>query len=363
MVKESILRVEGITKLFASTRALVDVTIDFHKGEIRGLIGENGSGKSTLANVISGQLHPDAGSMVLHGEKYKPSNNIDARNHKICMIIQEMGTIDNLTVAANIFLGKENLFRKNGFINVNLMNKEAARILKEIDAEFIQPNVLVNKMSFEDRKIVEMARSMYLDPDILIVDETTTALSQNGRELLYKIIAKMKAQNKTVIFISHDLEEVMSKCDTISVMRDGTYIDTLEVGACTPSQIKQLMVGREIGDMYYRNDYEHTCSEKVALECKDISIGILNNVTLQLHKGEILGVAGLTDSGIHEIGKVLFGLITPATGSVHAYKENKAVEIKKPIAAIHAKVGYVSKNRDQEALMLLASIKENIALP
>lgn len=364
MKQETVLRVQGITKLFASTRALVDVTLDFKSGEIRGLIGENGSGKSTLSNVISGQLQPDEGTMELHGQPYRPTNNVDAKNHKICMIVQEMGTIDGLSVAANIFLGKEDLFQNRaGLLDTKRMNAEAGRILKEIGVEYIQPTALVNRMPFEDRKIVEMARAMYLEPEILIVDETTTALSQKGRDILYAIINRMKDEDKTVIFISHDLEEVMDKCDTISVMRDGSYVDTLAVKSCTPSQIRQLMVGREISDEYYRSDYSHEYSDKVALECTDINAGILKNISLQLHRGEILGLAGLTDCGIHELGKVLFGLITPATGKVTAYKEDGPIEIKKPITAINAKMGYVSKNRDQEALMLLSSIQDNISLP
>lgn len=364
MSHETVLSVKGITKLFASTRALVDVTLDFKAGEVRGLIGENGSGKSTLSNVISGQLHPDDGTMELHGKPYKPANNVDAKNHKICMIVQEMGTIDGMTVAANIFLGKEDIFQnKAGLLDTKRMNSEAARILKEIGVDYIKPEALVNKMPFEDRKIVEMARAMYLEPEILIVDETTTALSQKGRDILYDIMAKMKEQNKTVIFISHDLDEVMSKCDSISVMRDGSYVDTLQVKDCTPSQIRQLMVGREIGDEYYRADYNHEYSDEVVLECENINAGILKDISLQLHKGEILGLAGLTDCGIHELGKVLFGLITPATGSVHVHRDGRTTEIKKPITAIHNKVGYVSKNRDQEALMLLSSIQDNISLP
>lgn len=364
MKQETVLRVSGITKSFASTRALVDVTLDFISGEIRGLIGENGSGKSTLSNVISGQLQPDKGTMELHGQPYSPVSNVDAKNHHVCMIVQEMGTIEGMTVAANIFLGKEDLFQ-NGFkiLDTRRMNQEADRILKEIGVDYIRPEALVDKMTFEDRKIVEMARAMYLEPEILIVDETTTALSQKGRDILYSIIAKLRDSGKTVIFISHDLDEVMDKCNSISVMRDGHYVDTLEVKDCTPSQVRQLMVGREIGEEYYRSDYEHEYGEEVVLECKNIQAGILKDISLQLHKGEILGLAGLTDCGIHELGKVLFGLIPPASGTVSAYRDGAEIEIKKPITAINAKMGYVSKNRDQEALMLLSSIQDNISLP
>ncbi len=347
MKQETVLRVRGITKSFASTRALVDVTLDFCSGEVRGLIGENGSGKSTLSNVISGQLQPDEGTMELHGQPYSPVNNVDAKNHHVCMIVQEMGTIEGMTVAANIFLGKEDLFQ-NGLkiLDTRRMNQEADRILKEIGVDYIQPEALVDKMAIEDRKIVEMARAMYMEPEILIVDETTTALSQRGRDILYSIIARLRDSGKTVIFISHDLDEVMDKCNSISVMRDGHYVDTLAVKDCTPSQVRQLMVGREIGEEYYRADYEHEYGEEVVLECKNIHAGILKDISLQLHKGEILGLAGLTDCGIHELGKVLFGLIPPASGTVSAYRDGAEVEIKKPITAINSKMGYVSKNRD-----------------
>ena len=364
MGKEVILSVKGITKSFASTKALVDVTIDFHAGEVRGLIGENGSGKSTLSNVISGQLQPDAGSMLLHGQEYKPANNVEARDHKICMIVQEMGTIEGMTVAANVFLGKEDMFQNRlRMTDVGKMNREAARMLEEVGVSSLSPTQLVNRLSFEDRKIIEIARAMYLEPEILVVDETTTALSQKGRDILYAIIKKMRAENKTIIFISHDLEEVMTICDSISVMRDGHYVDTLQVKDCTESQVRQLMVGREIGEHYYREDFDHSCSDEVAISCTNINAGILKNISLEVHKGEILGLAGLTDCGIHDLGKVLFGLVPLETGKVDVRSQGKTYEIRSPASAIKAKVGYVSKNRDQEALMLLSSIKDNITLP
>ncbi len=364
MKQKSVLRLEGITKSFATTRALEDVTLAFKSGEIRGLIGENGSGKSTLSNVISGQFQPDKGRMWLHGEPCKPVNNIDAKNHKICMIVQEMGTIDGMSVAANIFLGKEDAFQgKAGLIDTQRMNLEAEHILKEIGVDYIEAEKPVNKMNFEDRKIVEIARAMCLNPEVLIVDETTTALSQKGRNVLYAIIDRMRDENKAVIFISHNLEEVMDKCDSISIMRDGCYIDTLKSENCTPSQIRQLMVGREIGNEYYRSDYNHEYSDEVVLECRNINVDILKNISLQLHKGEILGLAGLTSCGIHELGKVMFGLIPPISGNVIAYRNGAPIKIEKPSTAINTKIGYVSKNRDQEALMLLSSIQDNISLP
>jgi len=336
----------------------------FTQGKSGGLIGENGSGKSTLSNIISGQLLPDEGKMYIQDKEYKPNNNIDAKNNGIGMIIQEMGTINGLTVAANIFLGKEDLFKNSGgLINTKKMYSEAKRILQDIGIDYIRSDEFVDRLGFEDRKIVEMARAMYLKPNVLIVDETTTALSQRGRDILYNIMENMRKQGKTIIFISHDLDEIIDKCDTISVMRDGRTVGTYNVSELTKNKIRSLMVGREIGDAYYRSDYDASYSDDVVMECNDIRAGILKNVSLKLHKGEILGVAGLTDSGIHDIGKVLFGLIAPSKGYVVVRKNGREVKINKPATAIRSKVGYVSKNRDQEALMLLSSIKDNITLP
>jgi ABC-type sugar transport system, ATPase component len=364
VTSSAMLRVEGICKSYSITKALSDVSLSIYPGEVRGLIGENGSGKSTLAGVISGHVWPDSGSMSLRGLPYRPSNPVEATDLRIGMVVQEMATIGELTVAENIFLGRETLFRrKTGIVDTRGMNEAAARILARIGIESIEPASVARDLGFEDRKMVEIARSMHTEPDLLIVDETTTALSQAGREILYRIMDRLRSEGKTVVFISHDLDEVVSRCDSISVMRDGKYIDTLRTADCTHRQIRQLMVGREIGDTYYREDFEPPRTSELALECEGLETAALRNVSLKLHKGEILGIAGLTDCGMHEIGKAAFGLVKLGAGSVHAWSAGRKVDIRRPKTAIAAKIGYVSKNRDIEALMLLSSIRDNIVLP
>lgn len=358
-----VLQLKNISKNFGPTKALAQVSLNFYKGEIRGLIGENGSGKSTLCNVISGQLKQDKGEMVLKKESYSPENNVAARDRGISMIVQEMGTIDGLTVSENIFLGKEDSFKKNGLISRKLMNTEASKFLSDLNIN-IDPSVLVDELEFEERKLLEIARAMYFRPEILIVDETTTALSQDGRELLYDIIDNMKENNKTVIFISHDLDEVISKCDAISILRDGLFIDSLLIKNTDQNEIRSLMVGREIKGDYYRNDITPSSSGNIALECNNLYTKQLKNISLDVKWGEILGIAGLTDSGMREVGRIIFGLTKPDSGSVSiCHAEKNKVAINNTKQAIEAKIGYVSKNRDKEALMLLSSIKENIVLP
>lgn len=361
---EEIIRIEHIYKSFGPTKALVDVSFSVYAGEIRGLIGENGSGKSTVSSIIAGVQPYDKGEMYLHGKPYKPHDMVDAQKHGISMIIQEMGTISDIGVADNIFIGKEERFKKFGIVNRLKMCKEAGRILEEIGAGFIDPFAGINSLNFEDRKIVEIARGMYDSPELFIVDETTTALSQNGREMVYSLMRKLQKQGKAVLFISHDLDELMNVCNAITVLRDGALIDTLDREEMNIDRLRSLMVGREIQGDYYRSDYDGTYEDEVILECEQITSGpVLENFSLQLHRGEILGIGGLSDCGMHEIGRVLFGIDRSVTGKVILHEDGKDVTISNSGVAIEHKMGYVSKNRDKEAIILNASIKDNITLP
>ncbi|NLW02197.1 MAG: sugar ABC transporter ATP-binding protein [Clostridiaceae bacterium] len=361
MGDQVLLTVKKISKAFGPTRALIDVDMEIRRGEIRGLIGENGSGKSTLASIIAGAQFADSGSFELKGKPYAPRNMVGAQNHGVSMIIQEMGTIPGITVAANIFTGRLEEFTRFGFINMKAINRRAAELLQEIGAGDIHPETLINRLNFEERKIVEIARAMVANPDLLIVDETTTALAQRGRELLYRLIRRLHEENKSVLFISHDLHELMSICDTITVLRDGIVIDTLEKEEISVDRMRSLMVGRELSGSYFRSDYDGSYSDEVVLEAKRVTSGILEEFNLELHKGEILGVGGLSDCGMHELGRVLFGIDKPITGSVTLKKNN--VQVKDPHVATKNNMAYVSKERDREAIILNASIKENVVLP
>ena len=196
MSKEVLLHCKHMFKSFGPTKALVDVELEVNRGEIRGLIGENGSGKSTISSIVAGVQPYDSGEMFFKGEPYKPTSMIEAQAKGIAMVVQEMGTISNITVAANIFIGKEKLFCKGPFLSVKKMNEAAKKILVEIGADHIDPAAPINDLNFEDRKIVEIARAMYDHPEIFIVDETTTALSQRGRDIVYNIMRKYHAQTQ-----------------------------------------------------------------------------------------------------------------------------------------------------------------------
>lgn len=359
MIIEVILKVESINKSFGATKALKEVSLEVKKGEIRGLIGENGSGKSTISSIIAGMQKPDNGIMEYLGEEYSPKTMLDAQEKGISMVLQEMNTIPHMSVAENIFAGQEELFSKFGFVNKKAMIHEADLALRNVGIEHIKASESIDNYGMEDKKLIEIVRAIKEHTNVLIIDETTTALSQTGRSLLYGIMKKLQKEGKAILFISHDLDELLNICNVLTVLRDGVIIGTLNKEEFEPKKIREMMVGREIGDRLYREDYDGSYEDEIVLKLCNITDGNLKDFSLELHKGEILGIGGLSGSGMHEVGRVAFGLNKLFNGEVIV--NNK--KIKSPLMAIENNVGYISKNRDKEALILEASIRENIVLP
>ncbi len=361
MSNELRLQAIDINKTFGITKAVQHVSEKFYKGEVHALIGENGSGKSTFTNMLTGIYSKDSGQFILDGEEVNAKNQVDANNHGIAIIVQELGTLDGLTVAENIFLGHEEQFVKFGIKNTPAMNKKANDLLKEYGFGRIKASDMIEDYNFEDRKLVEIVKSTYFKPKILVVDETTTALSQEGREELYKVMNRVRDYGGTVIFISHDLPEILDKSDRITILRDGVYIDTVLSKDVTEDDLKKLMVGREVTGDYYRPDYGEKVSDEVVLSVKNVTVpGQIKNVTFDLHKGEILGFGGLSESGMHEIGKAIFGASFDREGSVTLQDGTEINDI--PTAIKHS-IAYTSKDRDNESVVMNQSIGDNIVLP
>ena len=311
------LQVKNLCKNFGITKAVQNVSFNVNKGEVHALIGENGSGKSTLTNMLTGIYSIGSGQFILDGKEIHPKNQVEANNEGVSIIVQELGTLSGLTVAENIFLGHEDQFVHFGIKNTNAMNKKATELLKKYGFDRIKAADMIDHYNFEDRKLVEIVKATYFDPKIVVIDETTTALSQEGREELYKHMERIKKSGNTVIFISHDLPEILDKSDTITILRDGVYIDTVKSKDVTEDDLKKLMVGREVTGDYYRADYGEKVSDEVVLSVKNVTVpGLIEDVTFDLHKGEILGFGGLSESGMHEIGKAIFGASYDRTGSV-----------------------------------------------
>lgn len=355
------LEVKEVSKFFGITKALQEVSFNINKGEIHALIGENGSGKSTLTNSLTGIYQKDSGTFVLDGKEVSPKNQVEANNEGISIIVQELGTLDGLTVAENIFLGHEDKFVKFGIKNTNAMNKQANELLKKYGFDRIKASDMIENYNFEDRKLVEIVKATYFGPKIVVIDETTTALSQEGREELYKHMKHIRSEGNTVIFISHDLPEVLSLSDTITVLRDGVYIDTVKSADMDEDGLKKLMVGREVTGDYYRADYGEPISEEVVMRVKNVSVpGLISHINFELHKGEILGFGGLSESGMHEVGKACFGASFDREGSVTLADGTEINDI--PTAIKHS-IAYTSKDRDNESLVMNQSIGDNICLP
>lgn len=358
-----IFKAENINKSFGPTHANSKVDFELKKGEIRGLIGENGSGKSTFISIISGIHQKDTGNMFLKGESYEPKGSLDAINRKIGTVVQELGLVEGLSAGLNIFLGRTSMFSKNGIINMKSLFIEGRRIMAKwgLDCS-IDLSTMAGALSVEDRKVIELARALSSDPDILILDEITNALSHKNRDNLFKIINKMKAENKSVIIISHDIEEIVDITDNVTVMRDGSVSGNVCSKGIKIENLKRMMVGREIQGSYYREDNEVAYQKDIVFTVdKLVTENLFNCISFELHKGEILGICGLADSGTHDLGRALFGLIKTDSGK--CIKTDINVVIKNPIVAMKNKVAYVPKDRDKEALMTSTTINNNIALP
>ena len=548
-MKQPIFKASHIVKQFGPTIALNDVDIEIYAGEIRGFIGENGSGKSTMSALMTGIHQKTSGTMWYHGEVWEPSSMIEALNGGIGIIVQENGTISEISVAENIFLGElgqfagvnyfesrkiedfsplfdldvtsivkikedyaaqlagkagseakellgkakaalsaefaklnekllagneakkqqvidefntlaENAFNelhkqldainrkyeenadkldevikkrrlandiseakkaykrqikalqnktymkldwlkkdvqslkncylnncndlkviienkavrklKDGvlnavfglFVNGKKLRNHAGYALSKIGVNDIRPGMITAAYDMQQRKLIEIAKCLNKNPEIFIVDETTTALSETGRNLLYKKMEELKNEGRSVLFISHDLDELMEKCDTLTVLRDGNIVANLDKakGEFDPDLIKKYMIGRELKGDYYRSDCDGSYSDEVVLKMVDgIEGNQLKHVNLELHKGEILGIGGLSECGMHTLGKALFGNVKIEGGFVYTGK-NLDELVRSEDFAMSRKIGYLSKNRDVEALALKTSIFDNIAI-
>lgn len=356
-----LLKAENINKYFGGTHAVADLSLELYPGEIHGLIGENGSGKSTFSSMLCGIHSISSGTLTLLGKEIKPKSQVEANKLGISIIVQEIGTLPGLTVAENLFLGEEDKFMHGIVKNSRAMNKMAQQLLDSYGFNNIRASKMIDHYSFEERKLVEIVKATYFNPKILVVDETTTALSHDGRQELFKVMNKTREMGSTVIFISHDLEEVLEHTDRISVLRDGVLVRTVNTKEVTTDDLKREMVGRELKNKYYRTDYDEAVSDEVVLSLKNVSVpGEFDNINLDLHKGEIIGIGGLSECGMHEIGKAIFGASYNRHGKVTL---NDGHEIKNIPDAIRHSIAYASKDRDNESIVIADSISENIILP
>ena len=361
-MSENILEITGLNKYFGTTHANKNIDFSVKKGEIKGLIGENGSGKSTLLSQIAGLYPRDSGRMLLNGREYDPQSPIDANNCGISMVMQELGVVGTLPAGVNVFLGRTSQFTRNGIVNLKALNKAAAEQFAKWDLPKVPLNELTDGMMIETRKIIELARALSVDPQLLLLDEITQSLSMNNRNRLYDLLKRLKAMGRSVIVITHDVEELIQITDSITVLRDGAVVGEVLSAETSPDEIKRMMVGREISGEYYRADMKPDYRNKVVLSVKNLLVeNEIEDVSFDVHEGEILGLCGLSDSGIHAVGKAIYGLTRRSGGTVHLVA--KGLDIKNSTMALKNNMAYVPKDRDNEALMINASILDNLSMP
>ena len=354
-----LLEIKGMTKTFGPVTALDSVDLTVCRGEVRGLIGENGSGKSTLSSIFSGMQGADSGEMKYLGHPWHPRSMEWAMSHGVGMIVQESGTVPGITVAENIFLCETGSFAGGGLVSVRKMRKAAQAALADIGADGIDAGQIAGMLDMTERKLVEVAKVWLRRPQVLVVDESTTSLSQKGREIVYSLMKRLTEAGGAVVFISHDIDEIKEKCDTLTVLRDGHIIRTFMKSEFSDDAIRTAMIGREMRGDYYRSDYDGKTDGKTVLKAERVRYrDKVIDFSLDAKEGEIVGIGGLSDCGMHDVGRLLYGALAPDRGKVTV----KGHEVTNPSVAMSHKMGYAAKDRDTESLCLEASVKDNIAI-
>lgn len=359
-----VLEVRGVTKSFPGVKALDAVSFHINRGEVVGLIGENGAGKSTLLKILNGVYQPDAGGIFVDGKQITVASPRQAFDSGIAMVFQEQSVLPSLTVAENIFLGREEEFLRFGLISKARMKAAAREELKKVHLD-IDPGRRCADLSFATRQMVEIAKALSLNSRIkghvtILLDEPTSVLEQKEVDLLFEIIRSLR-DRASFVFISHRLEEVLEISDRVYVMRDGKVVKELPASAATVKDLHQHMVGRQLHHEYYREARQATPAAEVALACENLTMpGAFSGVSLELHAGEVLGIAGVVGSGREALARCLAGHTRPAAGTIRI--GGKVVEFAAPHDATAAGVGLVPAERKIEGLVAPFSVTENMTL-
>jgi len=344
----------GIRKRFGSTEALRGVDLELRPGEIHALVGENGAGKSTLMKALSGAVRPDAGRMALDGKPYAPVGPSDARRQGVAMIYQELTLAPHLSVEANIVLGLE--ASRFGFLRPGLNRRRVREALDVLQHPEIQPDSPVSRLSAAAQQLVEIARALLLDARILVLDEPTSSLTRADAVRLFDLMRRLRGRGVTLVYISHFLEEIEEVADRFTVLRDGQTVGGGSVGECSRDRIVELMVGRSLAEQFPRIPHELGAP---ILELRELAgVELPRGVSLTLHRGEILGVAGIVGAGRTEMLRTIFGLDPVRRGQVLV----KAIGTPSadPRRRIAEGVGLLSEDRKQEGLALGRNIADNL---
>ena len=359
---EVVLRMGGISKAFPGVQALRDVDFEAAAGQVVALVGENGAGKSTLMKILSGVYRRDAGRIFLRGREVEIQSPRHAQQLGIAIIYQEFNLTPNQSAAANIFVSREPRQRGPGrllnFDDRRLMEQEAQQLLERVGARVLA-TALIRDLSVAQQQMVEVAKALAVDARIIIMDEPTSALGEDEVETLFQIIGALREQGIAIVFISHRMEEVFRIADKVVVLRDGQRVGSMLIGATSPDEIIQQMVGRELTEMLHK---EVAKIGEPLLEVRGLTRrGVIHDVSFTLRRGEILGFAGLVGAGRTETARLIFGADRRDAGTILA--NGQPVRIDSPVDAVAAGIGFVPENRGTQGLVLKLPVLENIVLP
>ena len=350
-----ILKMEKISKRFPGVQALDNVNFYLKHGEVHALLGENGAGKSTLMNVLNGIHKRDAGTITFQTKEVVFNNPSEAQKAGLAIIHQELELIPYLTVAENIFLGREP--KKGVFVDYNNLNQMSVEILDKLGVK-INPKATLNTLNIGSQQMVEIAKAVSQNAEILVMDEPTSSLTQQEIDILFNLINRLKKQGISIIYISHRLEEVFEICDRVTVLRDGKNAGQAVVSETKRSELIKMMVGREIGERFpaLGQDIGEELLKVENLKVPDK----IEKVNFTLHRGEVIGIAGLMGAGRTELAKSLFGVFKPTEGQI-TYKGEK-LTLSSPKEAIQKGIYYLSEDRKGEGLITILSVQDNITL-
>ncbi|MBW8002239.1 MAG: sugar ABC transporter ATP-binding protein [Planctomycetes bacterium] len=348
----------AICKSFPGVKALSDINLDLKVGEVHALVGENGAGKSTLAKIIAGLHQLDSGQMLIGQASYKPLGRKNAERNGVRIVMQELNLVSNLSVAENIFI--EKLPSRLGFIDYKKLNADAGDITKNVGLAEMDVTAQVSRLGIGQQQMVEIAAGLSQKCDILILDEPTASLTDTETELLFAQIQKLKNEQVSIIYISHHIDEIMRITDSVTILRDGKVVSTNPTSELTAEKIVNKMVGRELE----HNKLRHNAKlGEVVLRVEKLTRGKkVRNVSFELRRGEILGLAGLIGSGRTETMRLIFGADKADTGDIYLYGSKVPAKINNPRQAVKNRIALVTEDRKEQGLLLPLSVTKNISI-
>lgn len=362
---DPLISIQHVTKRFGGVVALDDVSFDIASGAFHAIVGENGAGKSTLMKILSGVLTDYEGQILLRGQPMRFVGTRDAEAAGISIIHQELNLVDELSAAANVFLGRE-IRGKLGLLDDRAMRRKAGELFKELECE-IRPETPVRELRVGDQQLVEIAKALSINSDVLIMDEPTSALTESEVERLFRVIGRLRERGVTVLYISHKMDEVFRLSEAVTVLRDGKHVTTLSRDEATPKQVTHLMVGREIEQTHIGSDRS---AGAVVLKVEGLSLPYppgharkwrLKDIHFELRRGEVLGIAGLMGAGRTELLETLFG-VTSEKPAGKILLDGKEVRFRHPREAVAAGMGLVTEDRKRLGLFPQMAVRDNITV-